>query len=179
MTDCYLILSHLQKDHNVGALLRSAAAFGVSEVVIVGRRKVPTVAAVGMDHVVRRTSFVRFQDALAHVRARGARVLGVEIDAAAKPIDEHPFEGPTAFVLGNEGQGLRAEQRQLCDGLVRIRQYGFARSMNVHVAGAICLHHFALWAGYAERPIDGSKFVPRTDGPDPNAAASRAETEAR
>jgi tRNA G18 (ribose-2'-O)-methylase SpoU len=177
VTDCFLILSHLQKDHNVGALLRSAAAFGVSELIVVGRRKVPTTAAVGMDHVVRRTAFVRFHDALAHVRAQGARVLGVEIDPTARPIDEHPFEGSTAFVLGNEGQGLSPEQRRLCDGLVRIRQYGFARSLNVHLAGALCLHHFALWAGYAERPIDGSKFVPRTDGPDPSADASRANQE--
>ena len=80
-------------------------------------------------------------------------------------------------MLGNEGQGLSPTQRSLCDGLVRIRQYGFARSLNVHLAGALCLHHFALWAGYPERPIDGSKFVPRTDGPDPNAAASRSDRE--
>ncbi|MGA1608352.1 MAG: TrmH family RNA methyltransferase [Planctomycetota bacterium] len=178
MTDCYLILSHLQKDHNIGALLRSAAAFGVTEVVLVGRRKVPTTAAVGMDHVVRRTAFARFQDAVDHVRAQGARILGVEIDPSSKPIDEHPFDGPTAFVLGNEGQGLSQDQRRLCDGLVRIRQYGFARSLNVHVAGALCLHHFALWAGLPERPIEGSKFVPRTDGPDPNAAASQGASEA-
>ena len=94
MTDCYLILSHLQKDHNIGALLRSAAAFGVTEVVLVGRRKVPTTAAGGMDHVVRRTAFARFQDAVDHVRAKGARILGVEIDPSSKPIDEHPFDGP-------------------------------------------------------------------------------------
>jgi tRNA G18 (ribose-2'-O)-methylase SpoU len=158
--DSYLVLNNLQKDLNVGALLRSADAFGVREVILVGRRRIANTAAVGMHRLVRRCAYLRFEDAIAHVRERGARVLGVEIDAASRPIDEHPFDGPTAFVLGNEGGGLSAAQRARCDGLVRIRQYGHAPSLNVHIAGALALHHFALWAGFAERPVEGSKFVP-------------------
>lgn len=159
----YLILSNLQKDLNVGALLRSADAFGVREVVLVGRRRIANTAAVGAHRFVRRTTFLHLRDAVDHVRALGARVVGVEIDARSVPIDAHPFAGSTAFVLGNEGSGLSAAQRELCDSLVRIRQYGHVHSLNVHLAGAIALHHFALWAGRAERPIDGSKFVPAPD----------------
>lgn len=56
--------------------------------------------------------------------------------------------GPTAFMLGNEGQGLSPRQMALCDSFVYIPQYGAGTaSLNVAVACSIVLHHFALWAG--------------------------------
>jgi len=56
--------------------------------------------------------------------------------------------GPTAFMLGNEGQGLSTKQMSLCDRFVYIPQHGCGTaSLNVAVACSIVLHHFALWAG--------------------------------
>ena len=156
----YLLLHHIAKDHNLGALIRSADAFGVHEVVVVGRRKIPNVTSSGMERCVRRVAFGRVAEAEAYLRQRQVQILGVEIDPTAVPIEQRPFRGDTAFVLGNEGEGLTARHRAICDGFVRIAQYGHARSLNVNVAGAIALHHFALWAGYRERPIVGEKFVP-------------------
>lgn len=156
----YLLLQHIAKSGNLAALLRSADSFGVHEVVVVGRRQLPTGPAVGMGGFVRRAWFARLGEARDYLAERGCRILGSEVDAAAPPIEAHPFVGDTAFVVGNEGDGLTVAQRAICDGFVRIRQYGHAPSLNVNVAGAIVLHHFALWAGFAERPIDGEKFVP-------------------
>ena len=51
-----------------------------------------------------------------------------------------------------QGQGLNAKQLALCDAFVYIPQHGAGTaSLNVAVAAAIVLHHFALWAGYPER----------------------------
>ena len=64
----------------------------------------------------------------------GAEILGIEIAAGARVVHEHPFRGPTAFILGNEGTGLSKQQAAICDGFVYIAQYGarpllrFARS---------------------------------------------------
>lgn len=161
----YLLLQHIAKDFNLAALLRSADAFGVHEVVVVGRRQLPTGPAVGMGRFVRRAWFPRLAEARAYLHERGCRILGSEVDAAALPIEAHPFVGDTAFVVGNEGDGLTVAQRAICDGFVRIRQYGHAPSLNVNVAGAIVLHHFALWANFVERPIEGEKFVPAVFAP--------------
>lgn len=89
----------------------------------------------------------------------GCEIIGVEIVESAKPIHTHPFKGPVAFMLGNEGQGLSQRQINACDSFVYISQYGAGTaSLNVAVAASIVLHHFALWAGYEERSRSGFKF---------------------
>ncbi len=160
MPRSYLLLHHIVKSRNFGALVRTADALGVHEVVVVGRRQLPTSPAVGMQHCMKRVHFYRLSEARDYLRGKGVRIVGVEIDAAAEPVESHPFTGDTAFLVGNEGCGLTDAHKAICDGFVRIRQYGHARSMNVGVAGAIVLHHFAVWAGFEERPIEGAKFVP-------------------
>ena len=63
----------------------------------------------------------------------------------------------TACLL--QGTGLSEVQAELCDGFVYIQQYGAGTaSLNVSVAAAIVLHHFALWAGYPDRSRQGEKF---------------------
>ena len=75
------------------------------------------------------------------------RIVGVEIDEAAKDLEDEPFEGDTAFMMGNEGQGMNEKQVRLCDGFVRIAQYGGGTaSLNVSVAASIVLHRFHHWA---------------------------------
>lgn len=62
--------------------------------------------------------------------------------------------------MGNEGDGMTANQKAICDGFVYVRQYGpGTASLNVAVAASIVMHHFGLWAGYAERAREGEKFV--------------------
>lgn len=60
----------------------------------------------------------------------------------------------------SQGSGLSAKQLQACDKLVYIPQFGpGTASLNVNVAAAIVLHQFTVWAGYAERPRAGQKYV--------------------
>lgn len=92
--------------------------------------------------------------------ARGIQILGIEITSDARPIQSHPFQGPTAFLPGNEGDGLHPREMAACDGFVYIPHYGGGTaSLNVNVASSIVFHHFAMWAGYGERERDGHKFV--------------------
>jgi tRNA C32,U32 (ribose-2'-O)-methylase TrmJ len=92
------------------------------------------------------------------VTERGARVLGVEIAPEAWSVATLPFTGSTAFILGNEGQGLSPAQVAICDGFVYIAQHGRGTaSLNVACAAAIVLHRFSEWAGYAEAPRDAEQ----------------------
>merc|ERR1740138_1406780 len=63
-------------------------------------------------------------------------------------------------MLGNEGIGMSPAQIDACDYFVYIPQHSSATaSLNVAVAGAIVLHHFAIWSGLQEQPRSGEKFV--------------------
>jgi hypothetical protein len=80
-------------------------------------------------------------------------------------VQAHPFRGPTAFIAGNEGFGLPAEHQALCDHFVYIPQYSEGTaSLNVTVATSIVMHHFAVWARYAEAPRDPA--APESDRAD-------------
>ncbi len=94
------------------------------------------------------------------VGERGCTIFGVEIIEGARAIQEHPFTGNAAFIMGNEGTGLNKNQMAICDAFVYIPQHGKGTaSLNVTVAGSIILHHFALWAQYRETAREGYKYV--------------------
>jgi len=77
----------------------------------------------------------------------------------SKPIHEHPFRGPTLFVLGNEGSGLNKNQIAICDHFVYIEQYtNKIASLNVAIAGSIVFHHFGVWAKFQAQRIRDFKF---------------------
>ena len=130
------MLHNVSKKKNFGELLRSAAAMGVSEVVVVGAAKLATHGAQGTAGHLRFTHFVRLADAVAYVRdVRGCRLCGVEITEGAAPVQSHPFGGSTAFLMGNEGHGLTEAQLAACDHFVYIPQHSTATaSLNVNAA---------------------------------------------
>ncbi|GIL60987.1 hypothetical protein Vafri_15392, partial [Volvox africanus] len=157
---CFIITHSVSKRHNIGTILRSATAFGVKEVCLVGSRQFNTFGSHGSDAHVALKHFHTLQHCVQHLKnVERCRVLGIEICEGALPVQDHPFTGPTAFLLGNEGQGLSERQMALCDGFLYIPQHGAGTaSLNVAVAASIVLHHFAVWAGYPEREREGFKF---------------------
>ncbi len=157
----YVIVSHLSKKANVGTLLRCASAFGVREVLVAGnRRQLQTFGAQGTQRHVCLRYFDSLEAAAAYARARGCSVCGIEIKPESRALTSRPFSGPTAFILGNEGQGLHDKQVAICDWFCHIPQYGCGTaSLNVAVAAGIVFQHFASWAQYPERAREGEKFV--------------------
>lgn len=158
---CFVIMHNISKRHNVGTLARSASAFAVAEMCLVGSRQFNAFGSHGStDHVAFR-HFPTLEECCSTLKDQeGCRIIGVEITEDAVAVHQHPFSGPTAFMIGNEGQGLSARQMALCDSFVYISQYGDGTaSLNVTVATTIVLHHFALWAQYPEHCRDGQKYI--------------------
>jgi len=159
---CYLVQHAIAKAANVGALARVATAFGAAGVLVVGGGgRLATWGAHGADGHVAFTHFRRLADARAWLAARGVALVGVEIADAAVPVTRPAtaFSGPTAFLFGNEGDGLAPAAVAACDRLVYIPQHGpGTASLNVACAAAIVLSRFAEWAGYEERARVGGKF---------------------
>ncbi|KAK1319864.1 hypothetical protein QJS10_CPB04g00744 [Acorus calamus] len=159
--ESYVVVHNVAKRHNVGTLARSASAFGVAEVVIVGRRDFNSFGSHGSSSHLRFRHFHSLSDAQLYLHnERDCDICGVEITEDAVAVSQHPFRKSTAFLLGNEGTGLSAKEIEICDFFVYIPQYGGGTaSLNVTVAASIVLHHFGVWAGFPERRREGNKFV--------------------
>jgi tRNA(Leu) C34 or U34 (ribose-2'-O)-methylase TrmL len=162
MTLLYLIMNGLRKN-NVSTLLRSCAAFNAVAVLCGALAQIPLQQLRMADHgsaqFVTILRFARLADAVAHLRALNVHVCGVEIHPTAVAVDSTsvaPFRpGATALLLGCEGDGLSEQQMALCDHFVYIPHYGNGTaSLNVAIAGSICMHRFASWAQFKEREID-------------------------
>jgi tRNA G18 (ribose-2'-O)-methylase SpoU len=176
---CYLIVFHIAKKHNIGTLIRSACAFGVTEVILCGRKEMNTFGAQGTVPYLRFVHFSKLAAAKDYLAGMGVKVLGVEITPDSLPLQQllptlpQPGRDPlpgmprlhhVAFLLGNEGTGLSSEHLQICDHCVYIPQYGRGTaSLNVATSAGIVLHHFALWAGLQEQQRQAQKFVVQED----------------
>ncbi|CAD5166236.1 unnamed protein product [Musa acuminata subsp. malaccensis] len=167
-----VVVHNVAKRHNVGTMARSATAFGVSEIVLVGRRDFNAFGSHGSTSHLRFRHFHSLSQARHYLKAlshkpssqsreeRNCDICGVEITDGALSIADHPFRKSTAFLLGNEGTGLSAKECEICDFFVYIPQYGCGTaSLNVTVAASIVLHHFGVWAGFPERSREGNKFT--------------------
>ena len=153
----YLILFNISKPINFGNLLRTANAFGATPIAV-GKKDYSRCGATAGTRLTKVYHFYNIHEACRFVRSQGCQILGVEISQNAKRISDHPFSGSTAFMMGNEGEGLSPKQITLCDDLVYIPQFGNAVSLNVNVAAGIILQHFATWANYQETPVVDHKF---------------------
>ena len=139
-----LILDSVQDPHNLGACLRSAAAFGVDAVVVprnnsVGLNATVCKVACGAAHIIPFYQVVNLKRALKQLQKKGVWLIGTEMNAQ-KTVSSQDLTLPSAFVLGNEGQGLRRLTAMSCDTLVSIPMQGAMASLNVSVASAICLY---------------------------------------
>ena len=138
-----VVLDQVTDPHNVGAILRTACAFG-ADAVLTTARYAPTEtgvmakAASGALDLLPLIEVRKLAAALETLKARGLRVLGFDSDAPL-PLRVQPEGMPLAIVLGAEGKGLRQRTRELCDELVRLDMPGPIKSLNVSNAAAIAL----------------------------------------
>ncbi len=135
-----VVLDRVQDAGNVGSILRSAAAFGVPQVLAL-----TGTAALWSPKVLRAGMGAHFALSLVEGLDDGALdALRVPLVATASqagaPIDRAPLPFPCAWVLGHEGQGISATLAARCALAVRIPQPGGEESINVAAAAAVCLY---------------------------------------
>ncbi|WEJ57187.1 23S rRNA (guanosine(2251)-2'-O)-methyltransferase RlmB [Devosia sp. FJ2-5-3] len=144
-----VVLDQVTDPHNVGAILRTACAFGADAVITTARHSpretgVMAKSASGALDLVPMIEVRNLADALEKLKDRGMTVLGFDSEASA-PLKPRTDDTPLAVVLGAEGKGLRQRTRELCDEMVRLDMPGPIKSLNVSNAAAIAL--FAATAG--------------------------------
>ncbi|MEO6012983.1 MAG: 23S rRNA (guanosine(2251)-2'-O)-methyltransferase RlmB [Devosia sp.] len=147
-----VVLDQVTDPHNVGAILRTACAFG-ADALITTQRYAPretgvmAKAASGALDLVPLIEVRNLGDTLELLKSRGMRVLGFDSEAPA-PLTPRAGGEALAIVLGAEGKGLRQRTRELCDEVVRLDMPGPIKSLNVSNAAAIAL--FAATAAQAK-----------------------------
>lgn len=139
-----IALDRVRNPYNVGAVLRTAAFFGVDAALLGAPAPHPglppmavRVAEGGAENVtLARTTDLA--DTLARLRARGVRVVGTDGHAETSAL-EHEFQRPAVLVMGNEREGLGERIRAQCDAVVAIRGAGTVESLNVAVAAGVLI----------------------------------------
>jgi 23S rRNA (guanosine2251-2'-O)-methyltransferase len=140
----FLLLDQIQDPHNLGACIRSADAFGADAVILPKHGSAPLSAvALKAASGATETTPVCYVNNLVQcietLQAEGIWVLGAEMETDATLFNT-ALTGPIAWVMGNEGKGLRRLTRERCDALVAIPMMGAVESLNVSVATAVCLY---------------------------------------
>lgn len=139
---CFLFLTEVLDEQNLGAVLRTAEAAGATAVVVPKKAKgvTPVVAKTAMGAaeyipVINENLF----SALRTLSEQGIKIVGAQPDAD-RSLYQADLRAPIAFVVGGENKGLTAPVKKACDFLVSIPMMGKVSSLNMSVACAVLLY---------------------------------------
>jgi tRNA G18 (ribose-2'-O)-methylase SpoU len=123
-----IAIENWQHDLNIGSVVRTANAFNVDAVHIVGKRDWNKRGAMVTDRYLTIVHHPTVEDFGNYCREAGLPIIGID----------------NLLLFGQEGAGMSEEAVAVCEVVLEINQYGSTRSMNASAAGAIAMYHWAL-----------------------------------
>jgi 23S rRNA (guanosine2251-2'-O)-methyltransferase len=150
-----LVLDQITDPHNVGAILRSAAAFAVKAIVTTARHSpeatgVLAKAASGALELVPIVTVQNLARALNELNDSGFQTVGLDSEGS-EDLSDVALREPLALVLGAEGKGLRQLTRETCSVVARLDMPGEIKSLNVSNAAVLSLYVGASRLGLMKR----------------------------
>ena len=143
----HIAIQNWEHDFNIGSIVRTANAFNVGGVHIIGRRRWNRRGAMVTDRYLRVEHHPDVADFAAWLPAEQYQAIGVDNLDGSVPLETTELPERACLVFGSEGPGLTEELVAACAALVQISQYGSTRSLNAGAAAAIAMYHWALrWA---------------------------------
>jgi len=141
------VLAEVQDPHNVGAVIRSAAAFGLSAVLIPEHNQAPITGTVvkssaGMAFRVPLVSIGNVNHAIQVLKEKGFWIYGLAMQGKTT-LGSEIFDAPTAFVIGNEGAGIREKTLTSCDVSLSIPMHARTESLNAAASAAIVFYEWS------------------------------------
>ena len=136
----HIAIENFGNDANIGAVVRTANAFAVHTVHIVGRRRWNRRGAMVTDRYQHLTHHDSTADLLEFAAGAGLTVIAVDNIGGAVPIETTALPRDALLVFGQEGPGISEDIRSGAAATVSIAQFGSTRSVNAAVAAGIAMH---------------------------------------
>lgn len=141
------ILGEIQDPHNVGAIIRSAAAFGLSSVLIPEHNQAPITGVVvkssaGMVFRIPLVAIGNVNHALRVLKEKGFWTYGLAMDGKTS-LGADTFDAPIAFVIGNESAGIREKTLDTCDVTLAIPMHARTESLNAAASAAVVFYEWS------------------------------------
>lgn len=139
-----LILDNIRSLSNVGAFFRTADAFRIEALFLCGITACPPhreihKTALGADETVKWCYFESTEEACQKLKADGYGIFAVEQVEGSVLLQDFRFEPKTAYLLGNEVEGVSEAALPYCDGAIELPQEGTKHSLNVSVCAGIVM----------------------------------------
>lgn len=143
-----VVLGEVQDPQNVGAIIRSAAAFGIAGVLIPEHNQAQITGTVvkvsaGMAFRVPLVKIGNVNTTLKDLKEKGFWIYGLE-GTAKQSLNSEKFEAASVIVLGNEGEGIREKTLESCDIPLSIPMSKNCESLNVAASAAVALHAWSV-----------------------------------
>ena len=143
-----VVMDNIRSMHNVGSVFRTADAFLINGICLCGFTPQPPhrdihKTALGATDSVDWMYYENTVDAVLDLKSRGYKILAIEQTEGSILLHQYGHSNtPTAFVFGNEVDGVSDEVIKACDGVLEIPQWGMKHSLNISVAAAVVLWEF-------------------------------------
>ena len=143
-TPIIIILDNIRSLSNVGAFFRTADAFRIAELFLCGITACPPhreihKTALGADETVKWRYFDTTESACEALKAENYKIFAVEQVEGSIALQDFKFEPHTAYILGNEVEGVSEGALPYCDGAIELPQAGTKHSINVSVCAGIVM----------------------------------------
>lgn len=143
----HVAIQNWEHDFNIGSIVRTANAFNVAGVHILGRRRWNRRGAMVTDKYLHVHHHETVDGFVAWLRDHDIVPIGVDNLPGFVPLEEAELPERCCLIFGSEGPGLTDDVVAACDALVAITQYGSTRSINAGAAAAIAMYHWAVQHG--------------------------------
>ena len=148
----HVAIENFGNDANIGAVVRTANAFAVDTVHIVGRRRWNRRGAMVTDRYQHERHHESVDDLVTWAQEEGLPLVGIDNLPGSVPIENYQLPKECVLVFGQEGPGLSDAVRHVCVDTLSIAQYGSTRSSHAGAAAAIAMH---TWIRQHARPLEG------------------------
>ncbi|QAY69328.1 TrmH family RNA methyltransferase [Xylanimonas protaetiae] len=142
--ELHVAIENWAHDLNIGSVVRTANAYNVAGVHIVGRRRWNKRGAMVTDRYLHVHHHPDADHLASWAAERGLTLVGVDNVAGSVPIEGRALPSRAVLVLGQESTGLTPQAQAACDVVVHVTQHGSTRSLNASAAGAIAMFAWAL-----------------------------------
>lgn len=135
-----IALENTERDFNMGTIVRSANAFGVRQIYVIGRRQWNKRGAMMTDKYLHITYLATTEEFVEKMRTEGREIIAIDNIPGSVNMSQTSLPKRVVLVFGQEGPGISAELAGAADQVVAIEQFGSTRSINVGAAATVAMY---------------------------------------